>query len=84
MALSGAKKLVRVPRPGGAILENYDLASDPREEHAATGSVTPSLETELDAWTRAMNAARPSAPPLPPKRQQRRDEKTLRSLGYLQ
>jgi hypothetical protein len=44
---------------------------------------TRKLAAELGAWLREMDKARPPAPAPPPRRQQRRDERALRSLGYL-
>jgi arylsulfatase A-like enzyme len=83
MARSDSKKLVRIPRRKGADYETYDLALDPREQREAASDASTKLAADLGAWLREMEKARPPAPALPSRRQQRRDERSLRSLGYL-
>lgn len=85
MALRDGRKLVRRPTPRGATFEMYDHATDPAELRDLSRDENFSasrreLEASLDAWRREMEAVRPATPA----RDDARDERTLRSLGYLQ
>lgn len=85
MALGDSHKLVRIPSSTGTVFEMYDLAADRGERSnvaARSNDQRRKLEVELDAWTRAMDEARP--PPAAHAHRRRQDTKTLRSLGYLQ
>ncbi len=87
MALRNGSKLVRIPTASGPALELYDLAADPGERSnvAMLASDTRrGLESELESWSRAMDAARPAPTSHPHRHKRRRDTDTLRSLGYLQ
>jgi choline-sulfatase len=84
MALAGSKKLIRIPRRKGVAWESYDLARDPREERPAPSDASRKLAADLGAWMREMHAARPPEAKAPPPDQQRRDDESLRSLGYLE
>jgi arylsulfatase A-like enzyme len=83
MALSDSKKLVRIPRRKGTGWESYDLGADPHEQRDAASDASRKLGADLGVWLREMEKARPPSPAPPPRRQQRRDERSLRSLGYL-
>ncbi|MFN2425568.1 MAG: sulfatase-like hydrolase/transferase [Candidatus Binatia bacterium] len=85
MALGERAKLIRIPTERGAEFENYDLAADPREvRNIGATAESDALAAELAAWTVAMEEARPPSPRQPRSRKQRRDNRALRSLGYLQ
>jgi arylsulfatase len=87
MALDGTSKLLRIPTGAGAELELYDLRHDPRESAniaASSGARAEELAAKLAAWTEAMEVARPAPASPGSARQQRRDRRALRSLGYLQ
>lgn len=86
MALGDGRKLVRIPAPSGASLRLYDLATDPSESHgreATSSEAGRELARSLEQWSKAMDAARPASAGAHA-RHRRRDEATLRSLGYLQ
>ncbi len=89
MAEDDAHKFVHAPTPGGATREFYDRASDPRDTSdvaAAHPNEAERLAERLEAWRREMDAARTATADAPavPAGGGRRDERTLRSLGYLQ
>ncbi|MFN2374975.1 MAG: sulfatase [Candidatus Binatia bacterium] len=87
MALRDGKKLVRIPRQAGPLLEFYDLGSDPAETRNLAAQAPPEaagLRTDLEQWSARMETARPAATSSPTVPGQQRDEETLRSLGYLQ
>lgn len=85
MARRGDHKLVRIPAAGEPILELFDLAGDPGETQdlAAGDPVRSQLAAELERWHAEMNAIRSASPPTE-EASRARDEKTLRSLGYIQ
>ncbi|HYS77860.1 MAG TPA: sulfatase/phosphatase domain-containing protein, partial [Candidatus Dormibacteraeota bacterium] len=82
-AFDGRYKLIHVPRPGGDIVELYDLRDDPAETHpldgpAALPEVRRRLLGELERFV-DYGAGSPSpAGDLDPEQRQR-----LRSLGYV-
>lgn len=87
MALDDDTKLVRMPTRAGVGIEMYNLSRDPRELHdiaQQSADESRTLAAKVEAWSAAMDAARPAASSSPTRRQQRRDERALRSLGYLQ
>jgi len=86
MALDGTDKLLRIPTATDPELELYDLEKDPRElaNLAGGGEREKELREKLSAWSAEMDASRPAASSPRTSRQQRRDTRALRSLGYLQ
>lgn len=87
MALRDGKKLLRIPRQQGPLLEFYDLRTDAAETRNLAAQAPPeaaALLADLQQWSAQMEAARPAASASPTTPVQQRDEETLRSLGYLQ
>ena len=81
-------KMIQIPRPGGDLIELYDLASDPGEEHDLSHSLPENagtaerLASRLAQWQAMASAREPSAVnPPPPDNEQLR---LLRSLGYVE
>ena len=79
----GRFELIHIPRPGGGIMEFYDLESDPGETHnlEGSGAVTESrrrLEAELLKYV-DYGAGTPNRPLEADPEEERR----LRSLGYI-
>ena len=86
MARRGSLKLLKIPRRGREpVYELYDLATDPREldDLYAGMRARPALtmRAALEKWEKTMREARPAASSPAPSPE---EERTLRSLGYLQ
>ncbi len=98
MAISGPLKLVRIPSKSAVTWELYDRSTDPLElanlvpetqgEHLEQQrerlqQQRQRLQSELEEWSRTMNAVRPP-PTAHAHRRREESERTLRSLGYVQ
>lgn len=88
MVRLGNHKLVEIPTPTGSRYELYDLRADPLELNdlfAADPRSRPAHELRglLDTWHAEMTRSRP-VPSQSDPAAARKDERTLRSLGYLQ
>ncbi len=97
-ALSGDKKLIKIPQGQGAQWEYYDLERDAREQRPSppaqdSAGALPFLQRELEKWEAEMRESRPRparAQPVPgPAKTPREDfedsiETQLRELGYLE
>jgi choline-sulfatase len=80
MALTGQRKLIRIPTPTGPTYRAYDLGADPAESvDRFDAGDDHALAADLSAWS-ASAVTRPSAPTQLPKTVTRE----LRSLGYLE
>ena len=82
-ARKGFRKLIRIPRPEGSLLEFYDLRSDPGEEQGleTRGSAEAAeLARDLDGWVDFQEGTGPDLQDLVSPEQR----ENLRSLGYLQ
>jgi hypothetical protein len=87
MAMADNTKLLRIPTDAGPVLEMYDLSFDPHERTnvaVAGAGRSQELAAELTAWTTRMDTLRPAAATEVRSRRQRRDDRALRGLGYLQ
>ncbi|MDP6761938.1 MAG: sulfatase-like hydrolase/transferase, partial [Planctomycetota bacterium] len=79
--VSGGWKLIRVPTPGGAMRELYDLRRDPGETRNLFDAHDPraqQLEEKLDAWVASFEGGGEAEAVIDPESAAR-----LRALGYL-
>jgi len=88
MVRRGDRKLVEIPTPSGSRFELYDLRSDPLESNDRFADDQESqpareLRSLLSDWHSEMSRSRPADAP-PDRAAAEEDERTLRSLGYLQ
>ncbi|MBI5506415.1 MAG: sulfatase-like hydrolase/transferase [Deltaproteobacteria bacterium] len=88
MVRRGNHKLVEIPTPSGSRFELYDLGSDALEltnafADPAQATTARELGALLEDWHGRMSRSRP-APAPPDATATEEDERTLRSLGYLE
>ena len=80
MALSGHRKLIRMPTPSGTSYRAYDLTEDLTETVDRFAADTDrALAADLDAWSISATALRSNPLEIP-----KRHARELRELGYLQ
>jgi arylsulfatase A-like enzyme len=82
-AFDGRYELIHIPRPGGEILELYDLAADPGETRNLDGAeadpvARKKLHQELQSYVDY-----DTGPPVPPREIDPEERQRLKSLGYI-
>ncbi len=88
MVRRGDRKLIEIPTASGSRFELYDLRTDPAERSdrfAAEQLSAPvqELRALLEGWHAEMSRSRPAPQRTDPAAAEQ-DERTLRSLGYLE
>ena len=80
MALTGQRKVIRIPTPSGLTYRAYDLANDPAERiDRFDASIDRARASALDTWSVAATSAQRAPMELP-----KPLARELRELGYLE
>jgi arylsulfatase A-like enzyme len=85
MIKQGQRKLIKIPHPGGALWELYDLGQDPGETvNLAESRGFDDLRRELISWETLMRNSRPGVKPASEGDMDHKAIEGLRAMGYVE